>query len=135
MSATNGTGALALGAMREVAAAALAPVVDSDPTVHPAPVDATHPPSIILSYDDPWLTPLGMGCLYECRLEVICVAARVEPEPNYAALDELVAYVLSRLAEDAHPWPAELTSAPRRLPIGGVEYLAARIVYRVRVSL
>jgi hypothetical protein len=133
--AANGTGAMVLTDVRARAAAALAPVEDTDPDVLMDVVDAVHPPVIILNYGDPWLVPMSMACLYECRLEVLCVASRVEPGPGIAKLEELVGHVGRRLQADVYSWPAQPSTSPRRLPIGGVEYLAAALPYLVRVTL
>lgn len=132
----NGAGgALALTDVRARAAAALEPVEDTDPAVIAEIVDAVDPPALMLSYEDPWITPMGVGCLYECRLEVICVGARVEPGPGILQLEQLVVYALARMAQDAYSWALQSIQAPRIFTIGGVPLLAARIVYSVRVSL
>jgi hypothetical protein len=133
-------GTLLLGEVRERAAAALAPLLDGDPDVLVEVVDALTPPCLMLTYDEPWLEPGAdartMGpCIFVCRLEVLAVAGRHEPGPGFAQLEELAAYTLGRLAADAYPWPLASVGAPRVFTIGGIPYLAARIIYRVRVSL
>lgn len=127
------TGAMLLTDVRAAAAAALAPVLDSDPSVHPGYVDSVDPPALILAYEDPWLTPMT-ACLIDCRLEVICIGGRVEPEPGIEQLEQLVAYTLTRMAQDTHSWALQSTQAPRVYTIAGVPLLGARIAYSIRVT-
>lgn len=134
MAAVNGTGALALTDVRARMAAALAPVDESDPPVL-QPQDSIDPPALMLLYDDPWLTPLGMGCLYECRLEVRCVASRLEPEPGFDTLDALAVYALTRIGDDPYPWVLATASAARVFRPGDIPLLFTSLIYRVRVSL
>jgi hypothetical protein len=134
MAAVNGTGALALQDVRARMAAALAPVADGDPPVW-QPSDSLDPPALMLLYDDPWLTPLTMGCLYECRLEVRCVASRLEPEPGFDMLDALAVYALTRIDQDAYPWTLVTASAARVFRLADIPLLFSSLVYRVRVSL
>jgi hypothetical protein len=129
-------GAMILTDIRGRAAQALAPVDSGDPDVFTDVVDAVQPPALILNYDDPWLEPLTVGaCLWDCRLEVIAIASRVEPGPGVAALEALVAYTVGRLLADDYSWPPASVQAPRVFTIGGVPLLGARIVYRVKVTL
>jgi len=127
--------------VRERAAAALAPATDDDPDVFVDIVDALHPPALLLLWADPWLdakTVGGMGGgrgLWDSWLEILCVASRIEPGPGMTKLEELVAYTLGRLQDDAHTWPPETFYAPRRFDIGGITYLGARMVFRVPVTI
>lgn len=126
--------ALRLDAVRGQAAAALAPAAPGDPEVIVNVVDAVHPPALMLLWDDPWLTP-KTACLYDARLEVLCIAGRVEPGPGVEQLEALVSYAIERLQADAYSWPAATLTAPRVFRIGGVPYLGARVIYRVPVTL
>ena len=121
--------------VRMRAAAALAPADDGDPEVFADLVDAVEPPAILLAWADPWLVPSTFGpALLDASLDVLCVAARLEPGAGVAVLEELVTYTIARLRADVHSWPAVTSEAPQRLPIGGVTYLAARLNYRVPVT-
>jgi hypothetical protein len=129
-------GAMTLTEVRAMAAQALAGDVDGDPDVFTDVVDAVQPPALILGYDDPWLEPQTMGaCLWDCRLQIIAIASRVEPGPGMEALEQLVAYVATRLRADPYSWPAAFVQAPRVFTIGGIPLLGARITYRVKVTL
>ena len=131
---TTVSGLLSLTDLRERAAAALAPVVESDPPVIHAPVDAIDPPALMLAWEDPWIewrTP----CFWDARLGVFCFAGRIEPDAGVAALEGLINYVIGRMRADPYTWPHESTRAPRQLEIGGVPLLAARVIYRSPVAI
>ena len=136
-------GAMALTEIRAAAAAALAPLTDDDPNVHVDVVDAVSPPAIMLLWEDPWLQP-GAGtagavmgpCLWTARLQVLCIAARLEPGPGIAVLEDLVTYTVHRLHDDlSYTWPPATALAPRVFDIGNVPYLGARVTYTVPVSV
>ena len=134
MSVNGTSGALALTDVRSRMAAALAPVDEGDPPVL-QPSDSVDPPALMLLYDDPWLTPLTMGCLYECRLEVRCVASRIEPAPGFDMLDALTVYALTRIGDDSYPWTLVTASAARVFRPADIPLLFTSFIYRVRVSL
>lgn len=128
-------GALTLGEVRARAATALAPASPNDPTVFLDVVDAVEPPAILLVWDDPWLEPQSFGpCLFKANLAILCIAARLEPGPGVQTLEEMVAYTVERLRADAYRWPQASSRAPRVFRIGNLEYLAARVVYRLDVT-
>ena len=134
------TGALQLSEVRARAAAALAPEADTDPEVHADLVDSLTPPAVLLFWADPWLNAKTMGMgggfgLWDAWLEVLCVVGRIDASPSLTALEELVAFTLARLKDDAHTWPPETFYAPREFVINGIHYLGARLVYRVPVTL
>lgn len=132
------TGALPLYLARTALGDALAPAGDDDPDVLPDLVDALSPPVLMLEWNDPWLEPrtvAGRGGFYDAQLNVLCVAARVEPGPGVATLEGLVAYVLARLELDARSWPVVSMTGPRVFTMAGVPYLGARIFLRVPVSI
>jgi len=120
--------------IRARAAAALAPVSDTDPYVFDNVVDAVEPPALILGWDDPWLS-YETSCLYWAQFAVLCVAGRVEPDPGVAKLEELVTYTIGRLRADSYAWPVASSQAPRRFTIAKIEYLGARVGYRVPVTV
>lgn len=133
---------LQLSEVRAQMASALAPTDDGDPEVIADIVDAVTPPALLLLWGDPWLDPKTVGMsnnghgYWEARLEVLCIAARIEPGPGVAKLEELAAYVITRLNEDTNNvWPRDTFFAPRDFVINGIHYLGARLVYRVPVTL
>jgi hypothetical protein len=129
---------LALPDVRERAAQALAPMEAGDPPVVSAYVDAIEPPLLVLEWQDPWLVPQTMGMSggwWDAQLAVVCFAGRLEPGAGIDVLEQLVAHVVQRLDADPYGWPAATSQAPRALVVGGVPYLAARVVYHVPVSL
>ena len=137
-------GALRLSEVRQRAAAALAPVEDTDPDVFPDLVDSVSPPALLMFWADPWLAKRtigggGMGGnglgLWDAWLEVLCVVGRVDANPALTDLENLVGYALARLQDDDYTWPPETFYAPRRFDIGGVTYLGARMVFRVPVTI
>jgi hypothetical protein len=132
---SNGT--LPISQVRARAVTALTPVDPTDPTVL-APgvwgvVDSVSPPALMLLWADPWLTP-RTACLYDAQLEVLCIASRVEPEPGMDTLEQLVEYTLAKLQADSYDWPPLTMYAPRRLDIGQITYLGARLIFRVPVT-
>ena len=129
----SATGTLTITGAREAAAAALAPVLDTDPAVLINLVDSLDPPAIMLGWAEPWLEPSGT-CRYVARLQVLCVAARLEPGEGVADLEELVAYAIGRLRADPYSWGLPDVSAPAPWAIGNLDYLAAALVYGVHVT-
>lgn len=133
---------LALTDIRAAAAAALAPATDEDPMVHVEVVDSVTPPALLLLWEDPWLQPgAGAGptmgpCLWTARLQILCIAARLEPGPGIAKLEQLVAYTIERMRMDVtHQWPPASALAPRVFEFGRppttISYLGARVTYNV----
>jgi hypothetical protein len=129
---------LALVDVRAKAAAALAPVDESDPNVHVDLVDALDPPCLLMSWADPMAEPKagasGLG-FCEARFAVICVAGRLEPGAGVEKLEGLVGLVVRRLQVDSDSWPLQQVTAPRVFEVAGIKYLAARVEYRVPVAL
>lgn len=133
---TLATGTLTLSEVRAQAAIALAPAEDGDPDVLSNVVDAPTPPALMLLWDDPWLEPKGMSaCIWTARMDVLCIAQRVEPGAGVEKLEELVTFVLGRMAADAFPWPVARVVQPGIHYPGGVPYLGARVRYELTVSL
>jgi hypothetical protein len=131
---------IGLEELRPAAAAVLAPVEDTDPYVFTDRVDSLEPPALVIEWDDPWLEA-GVGlttmgpCLYTARLQITCVAGRLDPGSGIDVLDQLVAYVLRRMRSDPYRWPLDRVSAPLQRDLAGVTYLAADVVYAVPVSV
>ena len=129
-----------LSDIRDQAAAALQPQGPDDPDVLVDVVDSLYPPVLMLLWDDPWLEP-GSGapsmgpCMWTARLQVLCVAGRLEPGPGIRTLEELVAYTVARLKADLYPWPLENVTAPRIFDIASIAYLGARVSYAVPITV
>ena len=128
------SGLLTMSEVRARAAAALAPVSDTDPYVFDNVVDALEPPALVLGWDDPWLE-FKTSCMFDAQFAVICIAGRVEPDPGVAMLEKLVTYTITRLRADGYPWPMASSQAPRRFDFSNITYLGARVVYRVPVTV
>jgi hypothetical protein len=129
-----------LSDIRDQAAAALEPQGPDDPDVLVDVVDSLYPPVLMLLWDDPWLAP-GSGapsmgpCLWTARLQVLCVAGRLEPGPGIRTLEELVAYTVGHMKADLYTWPLEGVSAPRVFEIASIAYLGARVTYAVPITV
>ena len=116
-------------AFRDAVATALTDL-DPDWSVHPAPVDAVAPPAYLLAWADPWLLP-STYCVDDAFLNVVCVAARMEPEANYPTVEEMIRRARVALAGAGFAYVQ--TSPPGPFDIAQVTYLAARL--RVRASV
>jgi hypothetical protein len=114
-------------------AAALAPLADSDPMVLDNLVDSLDPPVLMLGWGEPWLLP-ETPCLRTGRLVVTAVGGRLEPGAGIESLEALVDYTLTRLASSGEAWPLDSVSGPRVFTVGGIHYLATRIVLRVSIQ-
>lgn len=133
-------GLLHLTAVRDAAAAALAPVDDDDPMVFGDAVDALVPPALLLDWADPWIEPahtIGSigACQWTARLQVICIAGRTDLGAGQDVLEQLVALTVARLEADPYTWTLENVSAPLTRDLAGISYLAANVVYAVPTSL
>jgi len=131
-----------LAGLRPAAAVLLAPEADTDPYVLTDVVDSLTPPALMLGWDDPWLQAgiangiATMGpCLYTARLQVTCVAGRLEPGAGVDVLEGLVSFVLARMREDPNPWPLDRVSAPLQRDLSAVTYLVADVIYAVPTAL
>lgn len=130
-------GGLLLSDVRARVATVLAPAADSDPQVLIDYPDTVSPPALVVVWDDPWLEqPRTMGPeLTLANLVVLCVGSRVEAGAGIEQIEAMVPYVIGRFRGDSYPWPLALTQAPRVWVISGVNYLGARVGYRVPVNL
>lgn len=103
-----------------------------DVTVHADIVDSLTPPAYLLVWGDPWTLPATF-CSHTVRLDVVCIAGRIDPGPGIATLEEMVAVALNRLRAAGLP---EVTVAPPiRFDVGGVPYLAARLSLDARMTI
>ena len=131
---------LPLVGVRDAAAAALEPVADADPMVFVDAVDSLTPPALLLDWADPWLEPahtIGSigACQWTARLQVICIAGRLEPGAGVDVLEQLVTLVVARLEADPYTWTLDSVSAPLQRDLAGISYLAANVVYAVPTTL
>jgi hypothetical protein len=129
-----------LAGLRPAAAVLLAPEADTDPYVLTDVVDSLTPPALMLGWDDPWLEA-GAGratmgpCLYTARMQITCVAGRLEPGAGIDVLEQLVSLVLDRMRSDGYRWPLDRVSAPLQRDLSGVTYLVADVIYAVPTAL
>ncbi len=98
--------------------------LDPDWSVLSAPVDACTPPAFVLVWADPWLTR-STGCTYGARLDVVAVAARLNPEPGIETLETMIERATGAL--DLARAPIVDVSVPGPFDIGKVPYLSARL--------
>jgi hypothetical protein len=99
---------------------------------HAAPVDSVTPPAFLLEWADPWTEP-STPCFETARLEIVCIAARIEPASGIETLERMVETAISGLARAgiAHGE----TSAPRELEYAGVPCLACRIQTETKIPI
>ena len=114
----------ALGDLRERVAGILTDASTEDVAVHAGPVDSVTPPGYMLVWSGPWLTRLSM-CAHTARLQVICVAARIDPLPGYEQLEALTVAAIGAL--EAAKVPVSDVDAPSPMDFGGLTYQTARI--------
>ena len=98
--------------------------LSADWTVHPAAVDSLDPPAFVVGWADPWTVPATHG-MDTARLEIIAVVGRIDAEPAVATLELMVESALAGLAVAGF---RASTVPPGPFEIGGLAYLAARIV-------
>lgn len=119
-----------MGAFADLRARVVAALVDLAPDpddawpVHEAPVDAVSPPCFVVVWPDPWLIPRAV-CSYVATLEVVCVAARIDPAPGYVELEAMVEAAVPALQRAL--LPIVNTGGALPLEVGGLTYQAARI--------
>ena len=132
-STANGT--LTISEARLVAAAALSPQSDDDPSLLAEWQDSVEPPAIMLFWDDPWLEPRGqIACWWMANLTILCVAGRLEPGAGMEVLEALVGYTANRLDGAPYSFGPITATAPRSFAIGGIDYLAASLSLQVPVT-
>jgi hypothetical protein len=117
-------GALAdLRALVATALTGLAPAGDDWP-VHDGPVDAVSPPCFVLVWPEPWLVP-ATACWYTATLDVIAIAARIDPAPGYGELEALLEAAVPAITGTGVPIVNVGGAAP--LEVGGLTYLSSRV--------
>jgi len=124
----------ALSELRESVGAALEGdgVYPEDATVLVDTVDSLTPPAYLLVWGTPWMVPTTF-CVQTVRLDVVCIAGRIEPAPGIETLETMVAVALNRLRDGRFPEATVLPPGP--FEIGGVRYLAARLSIDVRIAV
>jgi hypothetical protein len=90
------------------------------------------PPAFVLVWPEPWLTP-ATSCSYRAQLQVIVIAARMEPPPGYEQLEALITAAVPALARAGVP----LVQVGAVLPLefANVTYQSARITVSSPVTL
>jgi hypothetical protein len=111
--------------VRESAAAVVVGAVPNDVAVIYHLPDAVHVPCVFVAWADPWLLPTTM-CQWESKLEIIAVAARIEPGGHLTVLEDLIAALLPAFRSSREFAVIDAT-APYPIEIGGNTYLAASI--------
>lgn len=127
---------IGIAEVRARAAEVLAPAGDDDPTVLGL-TDAVVAPCLMLAWAQPWLVPNGQPPMFYARLEVQVIGGRVDAEGSTFAVEDLAAFVIGRFAARGAGrlvWLPVTVIAPRAANIGGVDYLAARLVYQTPVD-
>ena len=104
----------------------------ADAAILPDVVDSLTPPAFLLTWGNPWSVPATF-CTHTVRLDVVCIAARIEPAPGVSTLEEMVAVALNRLR--AAGLPEATVQPPARYDVGGIPYLAARISLEARIAI
>ena len=124
----------ALSDLRESVGVALTGdgVFPEDATVLVDTVDSLTPPAYLLVWGTPWMVPATF-CVQTVRLDVVCIAGRIDPAPGVETLETMVAVALNRL-RDAR-YPEATVQPPGPYEVGGVRYLAARVSIDVRVTV
>lgn len=117
-------GALAdLRALVATALEGLAPAGDDWP-VHDGPVDAISPPCFVLVWPEPWLIPATF-CVETANLDVIVVAARIDPAPGYVELESLLEAAVPALRAAGVSYTSAGAAGP--LEVSGLTYLSSRL--------
>lgn len=93
-------------------------VIDSIP-------DSVAPPSVFISWADPWVTPATF-CDFTVNLQVIVVAQRIEPGGQYGILEGLVSIIMPALKHQSD-FMVKDASSPYPITLGGVQYLACSV--------
>jgi hypothetical protein len=107
-------------------------VYPDDATVLVDTVDSLSPPAYLLVWGSPWLVP-STFCAHTVRLDVVCIAGRIDPAPGIETLETMVATALNRLR--AGRFPEVTVSPPGPFEIGGVRYLAARLSLDTQITI
>lgn len=115
---------LGLTAFRETTAELLRDNLPGDIGVFDAIPDSIAPPSVYVTWSNPWLLPTTF-CAYASAIQLILVSQRIEPGGQYGVLESLLSEVLS-IIHTKRIVVRDVTS-PYPISLGGVDYLAASI--------
>ncbi len=120
--------------LRYAIAAALEGETPSPPeaVVLPDVPDAVSPPAYLIVWGNPWLEP-ATYCAHVARVDVICVAGRMDPAPGIDMIEQMISTAIIRLREAR--FPEVIVQPPARFDIGGVAYLAARLSLETRLQV
>jgi hypothetical protein len=117
---------LALTETRLAAFAALAPLTEADPFVHPTPVLSGDLPALMLSWDAPWLEWEGSNW-FHASLVVWCITAW----GDLTTMEHLVSFVIRRMKADPYGWGTPEVGAPVPAEWAAIPCTAATVTYRV----
>jgi hypothetical protein len=118
------TDLLGLTSFREQIAAILADNLSGDVGVFDCIPDSIAPPSVYVSWSNPWLIHTTFS-EFTSAVQLIIVAQRIEPGGQYSVLESLVGEVVV-IVRDNHIAIRDVTS-PYPINLGGVDYLAASV--------
>lgn len=113
---------LGLTKYREDMAALLRAELPDDIGVFDIIPDSIAPPAVYVAWSNPWLVATTF-CQYNATVQLICVAARIEPGGQFTVLEELVSEVIE-VCQNKRIAIRDATS-PYPIVLGGVNYLAA----------
>lgn len=119
--------------VRDALAIALAPVANDDPIVYTDLVDAIDVPCLMILWDEPPFEDFTV-CNVIAKPVVIAVAGRIEPGETLGVLEGLWSDIITRLRANGKQWGTPGFGSPRVMDIGGISYLASRVVLRVSAS-
>jgi len=110
----------------------VAHVADGTWALLPAPVDAVEPPAYVLVWGPDPMLAIQTVCTDQAQLEVVAIAARLEPQANYPVLEDMVDAAIAALTPAGlRPWQS---LAPAPFQIAQLDYLASRIQIRQPVT-
>jgi hypothetical protein len=115
------TDTLGLTGFRTQLATILRDNLDDDVGVFDAIPDSIAPPSVYVTWSNPWLVA-QTWCEYTAAAQLIVVSQRIEPGGQYGVLESLVAEIITILRTQRVPI-RDVTS-PYPITLGGVDYLA-----------
>jgi hypothetical protein len=118
------TDVLGLTRYREETYALLRDGLDDDIGVFDIIPDSIVPPAVYIAWGNPWLLPTTF-CQYASAIQLICVAARIEPGGQFAVLEDLVGNVITVL--HSNKVAVRDATSPFPIVLAGVNYLAATI--------
>ena len=111
-------------ARTELADALKAWLPDSVSVVDHLP-DSITPPVVLVAWSDPWVTPATL-CAWQCAMQLIILAQRLEPGGKLETLEEIVSAILPPM-KSLPQWQVVDVSAPFPMQVAGVDYLAASV--------